>query len=130
MLIIVLLVIIAVGIMNTMWIAIRERTREIGTLRAIGMQRARVLRYVPDRGASCSGSPGDAAPGPLLGAAVGAGAQRRRPSSVPEAVQIFLMQRERCTSRSHPGRWLGCVAFITALHHRRRHLSPPSSPRG
>ena len=34
-----LLVIIAVGIMNTLWIAIRERTREIGTLRAIGMQR-------------------------------------------------------------------------------------------
>ncbi|MBN1208454.1 MAG: ABC transporter permease [Myxococcaceae bacterium] len=39
----VLLVIIAVGIMNTLWIAIRERTREIGTLRAIGMQRRRVL---------------------------------------------------------------------------------------
>jgi len=39
----VLLVIIAVGIMNTLWIAIRERTREIGTLRAIGMQRQRVL---------------------------------------------------------------------------------------
>ena len=39
----VLLVIIAVGIMNSMWIAIRERTREIGTLRAIGMQRPRVL---------------------------------------------------------------------------------------
>jgi ABC-type lipoprotein release transport system permease subunit len=34
----VLLVIIAMGIMNTLWIAIRERTREIGTLRAIGMQ--------------------------------------------------------------------------------------------
>jgi ABC-type lipoprotein release transport system permease subunit len=39
----VLLVIIAIGIMNTLWIAIRERTREIGTLRAIGMQRWRVL---------------------------------------------------------------------------------------
>jgi len=42
-LIFVLLVIIAVGIMNTLWIAIRERTREIGTLRAIGMQRTRVM---------------------------------------------------------------------------------------
>jgi ABC-type lipoprotein release transport system permease subunit len=42
-LVIVLLVIISVGIMNSMWIAIRERTREIGTLRAIGMQRLRVL---------------------------------------------------------------------------------------
>lgn len=39
----VLLIIIAVGIMNALWIAIRERTREIGTLRAIGMQRTRVL---------------------------------------------------------------------------------------
>ena len=35
----VLMVIVAVGIMNTLAIAIRERTREIGTLRAIGMQR-------------------------------------------------------------------------------------------
>ncbi len=37
------IVIIAVGMMNVMWISIRERTREIGTLRAIGMQRMRVL---------------------------------------------------------------------------------------
>jgi ABC-type antimicrobial peptide transport system permease subunit len=39
----VLVVIIAVGIMNVMWITIRERTREIGTLRAVGMQRTNVL---------------------------------------------------------------------------------------
>jgi len=42
-LITILILIVAVGIMNTMWIAIRERTREIGTLRAIGMQRGAVL---------------------------------------------------------------------------------------
>ncbi|HEX4404859.1 MAG TPA: FtsX-like permease family protein [Polyangia bacterium] len=41
-LITILLGIVVVGIMNTMWIAIRERTREIGTLRAIGMQRGAV----------------------------------------------------------------------------------------
>jgi len=42
-LITILMCIVAIGIMNTMWIAIRERTREIGTLRAIGMQRGAVL---------------------------------------------------------------------------------------
>jgi ABC-type antimicrobial peptide transport system permease subunit len=36
-------VVVSVGLMNTLWIAIRERTREIGTLRAIGMQRRRVM---------------------------------------------------------------------------------------
>jgi ABC-type lipoprotein release transport system permease subunit len=40
----ILIAIVVTGIMNTMWIAIRERTREIGTLRAIGMQRWGVLR--------------------------------------------------------------------------------------
>lgn len=39
----VLVVLIAVGIMNSMWIGVRERTNEIGTLRAIGMSRGRVL---------------------------------------------------------------------------------------
>lgn len=41
---IVLLAVVGVGIMIVMWISIRGRTREIGTLRAIGMQRRAVLR--------------------------------------------------------------------------------------
>jgi putative ABC transport system permease protein len=42
-LVIILLVIIVIGIMNTMWISVRERTGEIGTLRAIGMGEYSVL---------------------------------------------------------------------------------------
>ncbi len=41
--IVVLLVMVGLGVMNTMWMAIRERTSEIGTLRAIGMKRRWVL---------------------------------------------------------------------------------------
>lgn len=42
-LIAVLMLIIVVGIMNTMWMSVRDRTSEVGTLRAIGMKRRRVL---------------------------------------------------------------------------------------
>jgi len=42
-LIAVLTIIIAIGITNTMWIAVRERTRELGTVRAIGMSKRQVL---------------------------------------------------------------------------------------
>jgi putative ABC transport system permease protein len=36
-------IIISVGIANTTWMSVRERTREMGTLRAIGMQTPQVL---------------------------------------------------------------------------------------
>jgi putative ABC transport system permease protein len=39
----ILAVLIAIGIMNALYIAVRERTGEVGTLRAIGMARRRVL---------------------------------------------------------------------------------------
>lgn len=45
-LILILGAIIGVGIMNTMWNAVRERTREIGMMRAVGMSRSRVLFMV------------------------------------------------------------------------------------
>jgi putative ABC transport system permease protein len=48
---IVFLAIVGIGLLIVMWIAIRERTREIGTLRAIGMQRDRVLSMFLAEGA-------------------------------------------------------------------------------
>ena len=40
----ILLVIVVLGLVNTIWIAIRERTSEVGTLRAIGLQKGAVVR--------------------------------------------------------------------------------------
>lgn len=87
-LIAVLLVIIAVGIMNSLWISIRERTREVGTLRAIGMQRPRVLAMFVIE-AFTLGSLGC-----LAGAAIGllaAGLLNAAHLPVPEGVQLFLL---------------------------------------
>ncbi|OFZ28554.1 MAG: hypothetical protein A2622_05530 [Bdellovibrionales bacterium RIFCSPHIGHO2_01_FULL_40_29] len=40
---IVLSIIIAMGLINALWMSVKERTTEIGTLRAIGMQKSKVL---------------------------------------------------------------------------------------
>jgi ABC-type lipoprotein release transport system permease subunit len=87
-LITVLLIIISVGIMNSMWIAIRERTREIGTLRAIGMQRPRVLAMFMIEAFSLS------AASSLAGATIGILASWSLNASrihVPQGAQMFLM---------------------------------------
>lgn len=44
LLVLVLLFIIVLGITNSVWMSIKERTSEIGTLRAIGMQRKEILK--------------------------------------------------------------------------------------
>jgi ABC-type lipoprotein release transport system permease subunit len=88
-LLVVLLIVITVGIMNTLWIAIRERTREIGTLRAIGMQRAIVARlFLLEAGLLG-----------VFGVAVGVGLGALAISllnaariHVPRSVQLFLMR--------------------------------------
>lgn len=85
---VVLLVIIAIGIMNSLWIAIRERTREIGTLRAIGMQRIRVL-FMFLIEAFCLGVLGTLS-GVIIGLILGAIINLAH-IHVPEAAQMFLM---------------------------------------
>jgi ABC-type lipoprotein release transport system permease subunit len=84
----VLLIIIAIGIMNSMWIAIRERTREIGTLRAIGMQWWRVLIMFVIEAFTLS------LMGVLAGVALGslvAGLLNLAHVPVPEGIRFFLM---------------------------------------
>lgn len=105
----VLLVIIAVGIMNTLWIAIRERTREIGTLRAIGMQRGYVLVMFLLEALVLG----------LLGTSVGATAGlgvctalNAADVSVPVAVQMFILS-DKLHLVVNPGSMLGAVTFIT-----------------
>jgi putative ABC transport system permease protein len=105
----ILVIIIAVGIMNTLWIAIRERTREIGTLRAIGMQRSRVLAMFLVEAFTlsvCSATLG-AALGLLVCTAVN-GLHLHAPLSV----QLFLM-REEVHLAVRPSALLGSILLIT-----------------
>jgi ABC-type lipoprotein release transport system permease subunit len=107
----VLMVIVAVGIVNTLAIAIRERTREIGTLRAIGMQRSQVLRLTLLE-AFLLGLAG-AAMGALAGGAIGA-ALNAAGIELPETMQYFLLQRNLHLA-IHPGQVAAYVAFVTGL---------------
>jgi ABC-type antimicrobial peptide transport system permease subunit len=108
-LIFVLLVIIAVGVMNTLWIAIRERTREIGTLRAIGMQRSQVLAMflvealVLGLGSTVTGA--------LLASAVSL-ALNAADIHVAEAVQAITMS-DTLFVQVRGGSVLGAVVFVT-----------------
>ncbi len=86
----ILLVIVVIGILNTLAIAIRERTREIGTLRAIGMQRTKVL-WLFLLEAALLGLAGTTC-GALLGVALAAAVNAAH-LAVPESVQMFLMQQ-------------------------------------
>ncbi|AEI65867.1 ABC transporter permease [Corallococcus macrosporus] len=109
-LIFVLMVIIGVGIMNTLWIAIRERTREIGTLRAIGMQRTRVLLMFVFEALLLGllGTLAGAAVGLTVCLAVNASAVH-----VPEVVAVFIMS-DTLNLAVHASSILGAMAFITA----------------
>jgi putative ABC transport system permease protein len=105
----VLLVIIAVGIMNTLWIAIRERTREVGTLRAIGMQRGRVLVMFMVEALMLSLF------GTLLGAALGILACEAITAAhirAPEVVRLMLLS-DQWHLRWEPGSVLTGVLLVT-----------------
>ena len=104
----ILLVIIVVGLMNTMWISIRERTREIGTLRAIGMQRERVLAMFMTEAFTL------ALTATLAGAALGVAlcaVLNLAHLQAPLALQLFLM-REELHLLVKPSALVGAIALI------------------
>jgi putative ABC transport system permease protein len=110
-LVVVLMVVVIIGILNTLAIAIRERTREIGTLRAIGMQRRKVLwLFVLET--ALLGILGTA--GGALAASALAGLVNVAAFSVPEAIQVFLAQ-EKLHFLLQPGTIVGNVIVLTLV---------------
>lgn len=110
-LLVILVAIVVTGIMNTMWIAIRERTREIGALRAMGMQRRSVLAMFLSE--SLLLGLGSTIVGALLGTVVAAGINALA-IPVPESVQLFLMS-DRLTIMIRPDIFLFAIALITFI---------------
>ena len=110
-LMLILLGIVITGIMNTMWIAIRERTKEIGTLRAIGMQRRGVVRMFFFESLILGVFGG------VCGVSVGLGLAARLNAAhihVPLTVQIFLMSDTLHLSVL-PSSMLGAMLLITVV---------------
>ena len=106
-----LMVVVIIGILNTMAIAIRERTREIGTLRAIGMQRRKVLwLFVLEMGLlGFLGCALGAAGASLVAAGLNAAHLK-----VPPAVELFLSQ-EFLHFDLQAGAALGAVAVLSLV---------------
>lgn len=108
---VILIAIVVMGIMNTLWIAIRERTREIGTLRAIGMQRTRIARLFLLEAAFLGALSG------TLGVGLGivtAGLINLAKIHVPLSVQLFLM-RDTVKLVLDPSVLGSAVALITTV---------------
>ena len=110
-LMVILLAIMIAGIMNTLWIAIRERTREIGTLRAIGMQQSGVARLFLIE-AGMLGVLGAAA-GVCLGALVTTLVNAAN-IHVPISVQLFLM-RDTVRLKLEASTLVSAIALITVV---------------
>ena len=111
LLVLILVTIVTVGVMNTLWIAIRERTREIGTLRAIGLQRSGVVRLFLLEAALLG------ALGASVGCVVGllcATALNLAQIQVPASMQLFLM-RDTLQFVVEPSLLCSALAALTVL---------------
>ena len=111
LLLVILVAIVITGIMNTMWIAIRERTREIGTLRAIGMHRRGILSMFLME--SLLLGLGSTIGGAVAGSLVAAGLNALN-IHVPGPVQLFLMS-DHLHLAVHGASVFSSVVFLTVL---------------
>jgi ABC-type lipoprotein release transport system permease subunit len=108
---IILMFVVIIGILNTLAIAIRERTREIGTLRAIGMQRRKVLwLFLLETGLLGLGGAGA---GAVVAVAIGAALNAAR-IALPESAQVFLAQ-DRLHFLLEPRAILGVVLALAGI---------------
>ncbi len=107
----VFLTVVLIGIFNSMLVAIRERTREIGTLRAIGMQRGKVLwLIVLETGLlGLAGATTGAVTASLVGLYL-----NHRGIPVAESMQFFLMQ-EKLHFLLQPGSIVWYVVLFTVV---------------
>lgn len=107
---VILLIIIAIGISNTMFNTVRERTREIGTMRAIGLQRWAVLRlFITEAlllGLFATSS------GAILGALLALALDAMHLPVPIEAMSAFLLSDTVHFSVRAPT-LLGSIAFLT-----------------
>jgi putative ABC transport system permease protein len=111
LLLVILIAIVVTGIMNTLWIAIRERTREIGALRAIGMPRFGVARMflIESTMLGILGATGGVALGSLIATILNAAHIH-----VPISVQLFLM-RDTLVLTLEPRALLSAIIVITVV---------------
>lgn len=111
----ILLLIIVVGIMNSMYISVRERTREVGTIRAIGMPKWGVLRMFMLE-ATMLGLAATVV-GALVGAGFAAAIDAWAPPVPSQAVQAILMS-DRLHLAVRPSQLAASVlvfTFVTAV---------------
>lgn len=111
-LVVILVAIVAVGIMNTMWNSVRDRTAEIGTMRAIGMQRRQVVLLILAEAALLG--LGATTVGALVGAALAMGLDAAAIKVPIEAVQAILLS-DKLHLAVEPLTLVKAIVFLTVL---------------
>jgi ABC-type antimicrobial peptide transport system permease subunit len=106
-----LIAVISVGTTNTLWISIRERTREIGGLRAIGMSRFQVLGMFLAEGFLLGAA--STVAGAVLGAGVGSVINHAH-VPLPAGAQLILMS-ESLHFQVDMGTLVSSAVFITGV---------------